>query len=446
MATDETRNAVAHLLRRAAFGGRADEIDALAEGGYEAAVDAVCDFTTPDAAADAVTVPEFDTAAYLAARDGTAEERRAAGRAQRAARRGLLLWALRRMAEATQAHREKTTLLWHDHFATSLQKVKLPELMYVQWQTLHELGHGRFDDLAAAMVRDPAMLIWLDGRESTAKAPNENFAREFFELFTLGHGGAGGHGGGLHGGQPYTEGDVAEAARAFTGWTLRRGATTSELVPRRHDSGTKTILGSTGDFGADDVVRLAVTHDACAPHVVARLWSRVARPAEPDDPVVRELAADFAADRDIAALRRRMFLHPEFLASPTRTALIKQPIEYVVGAARALGVRLEQPHLLSLVALGQVPFLPPDVSGWPANEAWLSTSTALARMQFADAIAAAADIDEIAALPAAERPEAFARTLGVDEWSPETRTAMASADDPRAALTMALVSPEYVLA
>lgn len=453
MDAEATRQAVAHLLRRAAFGGHADEIDGLAARGYAAAVDAVCDFSGADAAADAIAPPAFDTAGYLAARANADESARRAAR-QRAAeeRRGLVLWWLQRMVQADHPHREKSALLWHDHFATSIQKVKVAELMHAQRAAFYDLGPGSFDELLTAMVSDPAMLIWLDGRESTVEAPNENFAREFFELFTLGHVGGhdaapGAHGHSAHGdGPPYTERDVAEAARAFTGWRFRRDQPGAVLDPQRHDAGTKTVLGRTGQLGGEDVVALATAHPACAPHVVARLWSRLARPAGPDDEVVVELAETFATDLDVGGLRRRMFEHADFLAASTRMALIKTPVELVVGSARALRLPLDRRHLRVLAALGQLPFNPPDVAGWPTNEGWLSTSSALTRLHLAHTMAAEADLSAVDGLAANERPEALARLLGVAEWSRTTRAALVAADDPVAALTVALAAPEHLLA
>ena len=440
MTPAETRTAVAHLLRRAGFGGHAEEIDELAALGYEGAVERVCALDRPDPAADAVAPPDFDTAGYLAAQEGDRAQRQAAAQRARAERRALALWWTRRMVAAENPLREKLTFLWHDHFATSLDKVRIAELLHRQHRTLYELGPGRFDRLVSAVARDPAMLWWLDGRESTARAPNENFARELFELFTLGHGGH-------HGEQPYTETDVAEAARALTGWVIGRGTGTGVLVRRRHDSGDKTVLGTTGNLGLEEVVAAATTHEACAPHVVARLWSRLARPARPDDPVVRELARPFARDLDVAGLLRRMFLHPDFLAPATRTALVKTPVEYVVGIARSLRAPLPERALGVLRNLGQVPFAPPDVAGWPANEAWLSTSTALTRLQLATAVAGAVDVEPIASQRRSDRPTAAARVLGVERWSGTTAATLAdAAADPRAVLTLALVAPEHLLA
>ena len=437
---EQTRSAVAHLLRRAGFGSTADEVDALAALGYEGAVDAVCDLTSPDAGADAVPAPVFDTAGYAASRRGDDAARKEARRRSAEERRALIAWWIARMVAAERPLREKLTFVWHDHFATSLQKVKRAEFLFRQYETLYALGPGRFEDLAAAIARDPAMLIWLDGRESTAHAPNENFAREFFELFTLGHAAPG------HGTPAYTEGDVAEAARALTGWVVRRAKVESEFNPRRHDDGPKTVLGVSGNLGLDDVVAAAVRHPGCAPYIVSCLWSRFARPAGPDDPVVHELAEGFAADIDTAALLRRMFLHPEFLAPATRWALLKTPVEFVVGTARALSVPLDERAAAVLATLGQVPFVPPDVGGWPANEGWVSTSSALTRLRFAVAAAAAADVRPLADLAPAARPPFVARVLGVDAWGAGTLAALNdAADDPQSLLALAIAAPEHLV-
>ena len=432
----DERVAVAHLVRRVAFGAPATRVDELAALGYAGAVDSLLAVGEPDAAAEAVAPPAFDSARYLAAQDGDAATRAAAARQARSERRALLLWWLRRMVAADQPVREKVAFLWHDHFATSLEKVRLAELLYRQRHTLYELGLGRFDALVRAIARDPAMLIWLDGRENVRARPNENFARELFELFTLGHPG--------HHGSSYDEHDVAEAARAMTGWRIDRVTGAGVLDPRRRDPGPKAVLGVDGDLGVDDVVAAATHHPACAPHVVARLWSRLARPAAPDDPVVIELAARFADDLDVGRLLRRMLLHPEFRAAASRGALVRTPVDLVVGTCRALGTTPDETTLGSLLGLGQVPFLPPDVAGWPANEAWLSTASARVRLEWALATAARVDL-EAAGLSHGSSAD-VARALGVARWGPTTATALEAVTDPRRRLALALVAPEHLVA
>lgn len=432
---------MAHLVRRVGFGAAASEIDRLAELGYDGAVDVVCDLTTPDLGADAVPAPTFNTAAYLAARSRDETARKEAGRVAAQEGRALPVWWVQRMVAAQRPAREKLTLLWHDHFATSLRKVKVAELMFNQRRTLYDLGHGRFDELVHAVARDAAMLVWLDGRDNQAGAPNENFARELLELFTLGHG-TGHHG---PSGQPYSEDDVANAARALTGWRITPTGR-SMLVPRRHDAGTKTLLGTTGPLGLDEVVAIITSHPACAPHVVARLWSRIGRPATPDDPVVRELAAPFAKDLDVAGLVRRMVRHPAFLEPSTRAALVKTPLDLVVGIARALGIAPDARVLPVLAGLGQVPFAPPDVSGWTANEGWLSTASALVRLQLAAYISDHVASNELIGGDPATWPAALARLLSVESWGTASTAALRSAPDARTALTLALVAPEHLVA
>ena len=443
--TGDVRADVAHLVRRAAFGAPPDEVDGLAELGYEGAVDALCRLDGDDPGAEAVDRPAFDTELYLARVQGSARDRGAASRQARRDRIALASWWVRRMVAADRPLHEKLTFHWHDHFATSTAKVRVTELLAHQHATLHALGAGRFRDLVDAVARDPAMLVWLDGRRNVAGRPNENFARELFELFVLGHdaGPGGDHG---HGGVPgYDEDDVAEAARALTGWRVDLAAGSSDLVARRHDDGTKTVLGRTGPLGLVDVVDVATTHPACAPHVVAGLWSRLARPAGPDDPVVVELADTFAADGgDLAALVRAILLHPEFRAEGTRQQLVRSPVEHLVGLCRTLGVEVDEAGVASLAEQGQVPFAPPDVDGWPPGAAWLSTATARSRLALAGRLAAAA-APGLEDPGSSARPAMLARLLGVERWSPSTESSLEDAPDLASALTLAAVAPEYVV-
>jgi uncharacterized protein (DUF1800 family) len=217
----------------------------------------------------------------------------------------------------------------------------------------------------------------------------------------------------------------------------------------QHDDGAKTYLGRTAALAPDDVVAAACASPACAPFVASRVWGHFARPARADDPVVTELARDFARDLDLARLLRAVFLHPEFVAPATRTGLVKQPVEYVAGTLRALGQKPSAVKglLAELDALGQEPFQPPDVGGWPQNTYWLNTSFSLSRLRFASAVAQKADVSSLASVPVADRPRAAATLLSVDGWSPTTAAALATAaSEPKALLTLALVAPEYVLA
>jgi len=426
----EARDRIAHLYRRAGFGAGPEELDRGVARGYEATVEALVAIPDGDAGADAVAPPSFASESAGAVRDPAQQ------RAQRQQRqeelRSLQQWWLSRMVASTNPLREKLTLLWHGHFATSIDKVKRPQLMYGQNQLFRALGSGSFESLTGAVAEDAAMLIWLDSNTNKVGHPNENFARELMELFTLGLGN-------------YTEDDVKEAARCFTGWGLSPTATLA-LRPAQHDDGMKTVLGATGRFGGQDVVHLLTHSPASSRWIPARLWSHLAYPVEPGDPVISELAPAYAADLDLRRLLRAIFLHPQFSSDRALTGLVKQPVEYVVGALRALGLGVDARTPVVLQELGQVPFAPPSVGGWPQNSYWLSTAASLARLRLATALAGRADLHALAALPAEGRPDAVARTLSVARWSGPTAAALGRvAGDPPALLALALTAPEYVV-
>ncbi|HEV3496581.1 MAG TPA: DUF1800 domain-containing protein, partial [Actinomycetes bacterium] len=433
----------------AGFGARPDEVDAAVATGYEATVErllgvaGVAGVAGPDTGADGVPLPSFSAPVPASQLPAEPEARRAAQQAEQRTQREegqrLVRWWVDRMVTSTAPLREKLTLFWHGHFATSVQKVKEPELMYDQNQLFRRSAAGNFEALAQAVAKDPAMLIWLDSNQNRKQSPNENFARELFELFTLGLG-------------RYTEADIKDAARAFTGWQYRRQSGTFAVVANLHDTGQKTVLGQTGNLGGEDVVRLACRQPACASFVAAALWSRFAHPVSLDDPVVRDVvgASGFARDLDVGRLMGAVFRHPAFLGGASRTGLVKEPIAYVAGTLRALGLRAGSPGInvvQTLSSLGQLPFSPPNVGGWPQNGYWLTTSFALARLRFASAVVQRANLSPLSAVSSANRPGVAARMLTVDEWGPVTAGALTkAAADPKAMMTLALVSPEYVLA
>ncbi|MDQ2827292.1 MAG: DUF1800 domain-containing protein [Actinomycetota bacterium] len=439
MPGDDTRSRIAHLFRRAGFGARPDEVDAAVAAGYEATVDKLLAVSGPDSGAAGLAAPKFAPLPTSVPTEDAAK--RAAQKALRTTfrdeDRGLNQWWVDRMVLSSTPLRERLTLFWHDHFATSIEKVKDPELMFRQNEIFRNLGSGTFEPLTQAVAKDPAMLVWLDANENRKGSPNENFARELLELFVLGIG-------------SYTENDIKEGARAFTGWQYRRQTGQYSLAAAQHDAGAKTVFGQTGNFAGEDVIRMAIAQPASANYVTAKLFSGFARPIRADDPVVRDLAPAFGPDRNIGKLMRAIFLHPEFTAAASRTGLVKQPIEYVVGVLRALNLRastLGGGLTQTLDSLGQQPFAPPSVGGWPQNGYWLTTSFALARLRFATTVVQKAKVDTLAAAAPADRPAAAARLLSVDGWGPATTAALTqAAGDPKTLLTLALVAPEYVLA
>lgn len=264
--------------------------------------------------------------------------------------------------------REKLTLFWHGHFATSQTKVRYVHLMLGQNETFRRLGAGPFRDLCLSMVRDPAMLVWLDGRLSKAKAPNENFAREIMELFTLGEG-------------HYTENDIREAARCFTGWTVNRENGDPMFVARHHDDGRKKLFGRTGNFGAEEAVDLICAQPRCAEFLATKIWEFYAFP-RPEPDLVKSLAAHYRAnDLRTGELLRMIFTHPEFYSPRSRSRQIKSPVQWMVQAARETGRQLLPPGVaLPLAAeLGQDLFRPPSVKGWDGGTAWINSATLIRR-------------------------------------------------------------------
>jgi len=430
------------LIRRAydrlTFGAAPGALITAHAGSSGAAIGRLLVPTGADAHAAAIPAPTFDEIVAVG-KDKTPEKRKARAAAVKQNREALLWWWLRMVVAADHQITERMTWVWQGHFATSIQKVKSGSLMWQQNNTERRLALGSFTDLAKAMVVDPAMLVWLDGNNNTAKAPNENLSREFMELFTLGHG-------------HYTETDVRQAARALTGWTVDRKSGKVRLVPKRQDTGDKTILGRTAAFVADTFVDQVLGQAASAPFVIGRLWFRLVSTTPPDAATMAKLVAAYGPSRNIAATVRAITASPAFTAADS--SLVKQPVEWLVALLRALGAdpagypdALRKKLMNGLRGMGQVPFTPPSVGGWPAGRAWLTTATSMARLQLARAVA---EQHRPAALatggsPAA-RVDGLQKLLGVDGWTDRTRAAlMTAADDPVAALTVAACSPEYVV-
>ena len=427
---DDLRSDLAHLFRRAGFGATPEQLDAAVRAGYAASV---TDLITPRAAdlgADATPAPAFELA-QPPGRGATTTQRRSYQMQVATEGKQLMLWWLDRMVMADQPFAEKMTFFWHGHFATALQKVRSSALMLRQNQLLRSHGMGTFDALDLAVAQDPSMMIWLDTNQNVAAHPNENFARENMELFTLGYG-------------RYTENDVKESARAYTGWRYLRRTDAFTEIARLHDGGSKTLLGQTGNFDGGDAIRILTHSQASRQWIPTRVWSRFARTVT-FDPVVPELAAAYGPDLDLKALFTATFTAAEFLQ--TKGELVKQPVEYVVGLLRALGLRPSSVRYLAVLrALGQVPFDPPNVGGWPADEGWLTTAASLARLQFAHAAAKAADLSAVEQTARRDRIDAVTQLLSIDGFGATTTAALNEvADDPVTFVTLALCAPEYVV-
>jgi hypothetical protein len=367
------RKWAAHLYRRAAFGpSRADLVEAERLG-----PDGTLDLLLRGRpGAEAMLESLIDGGRVAAARD----ERDAFGEGDLI--RG---WWLYCMLQGGHPLREKMTLFWHNHFATSIGKVQSPVLMFQQNCLLRSHALGRFGPFLQAVSRDGAMLVWLDSNRNVKAHPNENYAREVMELFSLGVGN-------------YTEKDIREAARAFTGWhTDGRGFV---FDADAHDGGTKTVLGQTGPWDGGDVVRILLEQPAAARFLVRKLYRfLVSEQADPPAALLEPLCDAFRkSDYDIAALVRTILASRHFYSAYAFRQRLKGPVEYALGAVQAVYRRYgeneadyrplpAQALVGRLNAMGQPLFAPPNVKGWPGGQAWLNTSTVLERDNFAGALA-----------------------------------------------------------
>jgi uncharacterized protein (DUF1800 family) len=290
----------------------------------------------------------------------------------------LKAWWLYRVLYDPDPLREKLTLFWHSHFATSNRKVQSIQLMLRQNETLRQHALGEFSALVTAIVSDPAMLIWLDGAISRRERPNENFAREFLELFTLGAG-------------HYTERDIREAARAFTGWGRTGPNRGFRETPEfrfdsgQFDDGEKTFLGQTGRWNAGDIVRITLDRPRCAEFLCRKLYrSFVSEGEEPSAELIRPLAEEMRSSRyNIRQVVGTILRSRHFYARAARFQKIKSPVELSTGLLRILEVPRSDVRVLALAVAcdrqGQELFHPPNVRGWVAGRTWLNRTTVLER-------------------------------------------------------------------
>lgn len=316
----------------------------------------------------------------------------------------LKAWWLGRILASAAPLRERMTLFWHGHFAAALSKVRSPQLMLRQNGLLRRHALGDFRALLAAVLADPAMLLYLDGDGSTAAAPNENLAREVMELFVLGVG-------------HYAEADVRAAARALTGWIVHPATGDAVFVAARHDTGDKTLLGETGPWDGDDLVRILLAQPQAARFVAGALRSEfIAAPA-----TAAELAALAATFRDggwqIAPLVRAILLADAFWRPEERGAMVAGPVEWLAGTLRMLGAGDTPPEPVAelAAALGQDLFEPPNVAGWDGDEglgaSWLTPATLARRLATVQRfVAGRRDAAEASSL-AARRSAALVRWL-----------------------------------
>lgn len=361
------RKWIAHLYRRAGFGASLEEIAQAEKRGLADTLDLL--LNGQPGSADLVPTLT-DTGKVAAGRDTDGTQIRG--------------WWLYCMLHGGHPLREKLTLFWHNHFATSIAKVRDVNLMFRQNCLFREHALGKFPPMLQAVSRDVAMLVWLDSNSNVKGKPNENYAREVMELFSLGVGN-------------YTEKDVREAARAFTGWHTNGAA--FRFNAAQHDDGPKTVLSKTGDWDGSDVVKIILEQPAAARFLVRKLYTYFVSEVSPPDALLEPLCESFRkSDYDVAELMKTMLSSQLFFSDHAFRKRIKSPVEYALGAVLGIYRRYEDSDAHSrpiqhqvlvkwISAMSQSLFAPPNVKGWPGGRTWLNTATVLERDNFASAVA-----------------------------------------------------------
>ena len=370
-------DAAAHLLVRAGFGGPPGEIEKSLALGPEKAVaslaDAVPENNPPPNWAQPDDERDLREQLKLAA---TPQDKQLVRKILRdkfnREMKDLTRWWLTRMLNTNAPFAEKMTLFWHGHFATSGEKVRPAYKMWQQNETFRQRGLGNFRGLVKAVSRDPAMMVWLDTAQSKKEAPNENFAREVMELFTLGEG-------------HYTESDVKEAARAFTGYRIDPQNQSFRFAVKQFDAGIKTFMGKTGPWDGDQVLDLIVSQPQCARFIGTKIWKFFAYD-DPEPDLVDALASELRNGHyELRPFMKTLFLSEEFYSAKARSSQIKSPVQFVVQALRTLLIPLPDSNFVDFAfrQMGQIPFFPPNVKGWDGGKSWINTATLTFRYKLA---------------------------------------------------------------
>jgi uncharacterized protein (DUF1800 family) len=359
-------------------------------------------------------------------------------------------WWVDRMRQPDHLVEERMTWFWHDHFATSVQKVRVPYLVLQQHVMLRQHALGNFAELLKAVARDPAMLIYLDGITNSADQRNENFGRECLELFTMGRD------------DGYTQDDVVAASRAFTGWVVvlpnrpvlsRLGAPWSSVfIPRRHDGGTKTLLGTTGTLDMDGALDVVLERPQTARFITTKLWRELVG-LEPDDETVETLARDFRRSYEIRPLVEAIVEHDQFTADAAVRSRYRSPVEKLVGIVQASDAATENGvptasgstrrggkqvvgPARALRTMSYLPFLPPNVAGFPKGARLLGPSNLVHTFDLVQAVDGpprTASVDDLMA------------RFGIHDVSNDTRDVLHRERDPGRRFVLAAASPEYSL-
>jgi uncharacterized protein (DUF1800 family) len=355
---------VAHLHRRAGFSASWSELQRDLAEGAEASINRLVDGKARGVTEGASE--EFEATSALLAESALASNEPAR----------LTAWWFYRVLYTPDPIGERLTLLWHDHFATSNSKVDNLSAMHRQNQTFRRFARAPFGVLLNEVIRDPALLLWLDAPSNRKGQPNENLARELLELFTLGIGN-------------YTERDVKETARALTGWTVAGERFANDNS--RHDDGEKSILGSKGRWSGSDLLRILLEHPATAMRLARRICRLLMGEGAVEENEVADLAAELRRNElDVGRAVATVIRSRAFFAERNIRSRILDPVGFVAGPVRALGLWDRPPSTLALAdwsaRLGQDLFYPPNVGGWPGGRSWLTSRTIIARANYAGAL------------------------------------------------------------
>ncbi len=320
----------------------------------------------------------------------------------------LRAWWIGEMLTTPSPFTDKMTLFWHNHFTSGIQKVKSPQLMYRQNVLLRRYALGNFGEMLHAVAHDPAMILYLDNVSNRKGKPNENFAREVMELFTLGEG-------------HYGEQDIRDAARAFTGWGIDRENGGFRLYRVVHDDGLKTVLGKSGNLDGDDVLDILLSRPETAEFIVQKLWREFVSP-EPDEREVHRLAQVFRSEHyELRPLMRALLTSDAFYAPQNRATLTKSPVDLIVGTLRQFNLAPAENRTLAFASqqMGQDVFNPPNVKGWPGGEVWINSATLLLRKQALERLLRSIHSDDRMSDPGMRMQQASVQGMSENRLDPQ---------------------------
>ena len=375
-----TQRTAAHLLRRAGFGGSPQEIERYASMPVDAAVESLVRFPATNMLPGPSNV--FSPVEAFANAGGAQGLREMSDTERKGLEKSLRmqmqkstfstqLWWLNRMLSTPAPLQEKMTLLFHGHFTSAVGLKNIWTFMiYNQNELFRSYALGNFRELTRAVSIDPAMLRYLDGTSNVKGQPNENFARELMELFTLGL-------------NNYTEDDIRESARAWTGWRFNLMTLRATYQPRFHDDGVKTFLGRTGNFDGNDIVNIIFEQPQCSRYIAAWLLNNFVY-NNPEEPLIDGVARLLQRNNfELAPVMSAILSSNVFYSDRAYRSLVKSPVEFVVGTYKALGLTsLPIEVLPPLTRMGQILFYPPNVAGWPGGENWLTSASIIERQNF----------------------------------------------------------------